>query len=144
MSNYWWVVKTADNSLHTIGNNEEPSSNKYLEVVIAPIDLLTGEPERGEWLQIENIETSPGVFERIATVDQQVKDAILLSEQTSRDDKQAEDDTALANYRQAKRKLKQIKKADLRNAEDIKTAIIILRNALLRVEEKIFNIDENG
>lgn len=143
MSTKYWVVKLADNTLHTIGHSKRPKQAEYLEVVEAPIDQITGEPERGEWLQLEDLEVSPGEFERIATVNQMLKNTILAQEAADKLAHEGSEEDKKTLYKADKKKLKALKKNNLQSADDIKAAIIILRDMMLKIEEALLNVDEN-
>lgn len=142
MSSQFWVVKLADDSLHTIGYSGKPDHPDYIEVVAAPIDILTGLAEEGIWLQLEDIEQpgDPGNFILTATVDEALKANILAQREVDRLANEAEDDTKVTAFKDLKTKIKDLKKSDLTSAESIKDAIIDLQTFVLEIEKRLLNI----
>jgi len=141
MSQQFWVVPdNADpTKLAVIGKTPEPKN----AIATAPYDPLTGLLEEGIWLQIEEIERpdEPGVFDKVATVDDGLKTSILAERETDRLQNENQRQTRDSEFRGFKKTVKRIKHADLSTAEGIKTAIINIQNLLVKLEERSTNID---
>ena len=143
-----YVVKLADGTLHSIEktHGSKPRDPRYIEIVDGLRDPLTGKLEEGVWLQIEDIERpdEPGVFDRVATVNETLKDSILAQRETDRLNNEMARDNKDAEFKGLKRALKRIKKSDLSTAEGIKTAILTIQKVLVKLEERIINIDPDS
>lgn len=141
-----WIVKLIDGSLYSFRANHRPVSPRYLDVFPGLIDPLTGSVEEGVWLQLENIEDpdNPGVFILTATVNEVLKASILagrLADETAKNDaKKIKDDLFKAD----KKALKAIKLNKLNTAEEIRNAIITLKDMMVKIEEALLNVDENA
>lgn len=109
----------------------------------APIDPLTGLPEEGTWLQLEDIErpSEPGVYDRVVTVNETLKNNILGQRAADKLANELEDENKLNEIKSLKATLKNLKKADLTNAESIKQAIVNINDFLIKLDEGFLNID---
>ena len=138
---YWVVIDNTDpTKLAVIGATPKPKS----AITRAPIDPLTGLTEEGIWLQIEDIERpeQPGIFDKVATVDEILKNNILGQRAADKIASDLDKKNKNNEFKDIKNKIKGIKKADLSNAESIKQVILDLVDMVLKLEERLINLDE--
>ncbi len=123
-----------DNDLIVI--RVEKRSKKPKNAVLAPLDSLTGEPERFEWLQIETI---AGVL--TATVNQALKDQILSDEAAKKAQEEA-DKQADKDQRKIKRdEIKAFKKNQINGLPEIREALSDLVDMVTELDKRVFSLE---
>ena len=138
MIRYWVCSKDGGTTLYTVGANFRPQE----AIGLAPLDPLTGEIERPEWLQIEDVEVEPGRFEKQASVNQALKNQIQSQEAADKLAKDGAREDFKNELKALKQNLKKVKPQDLQDAQNIRQTLLWLTDAVLKLEKAVFGVGD--
>lgn len=133
----YYVVRDKNDArkLALLFQNFPPRAEHYA----APFDL-NGRPEDPEWLQIESIEQPDGSFKKMATVDQDKKQQILLDRAQAKDDKRNERNEKIRRRNKINKSIRDFKDSDLQDSVKIRQTL----KALVEFVKENYDLSDQG
>lgn len=140
MSKPYFII-FSDGSQKVEYRSHAPRGGNIESVFTAPIDPLTGNVERAEWLQVEKIDHGNGKVDTV-TINQALKAQIIADKLASDLQKELDNELEKENLKAAKRAAKLIKKSDLTDLESIRSAFDNLNKFVLALEKRVLDIEK--
>lgn len=119
----YWIVPSSlnPNTLEVIKRKGQRPKNAIMR---APVDRLTGEPEEGQWLTIQEVnDPETNQPRKVAVVDKALKAQIRAERRARRDQIRQEQQEEKNKINVLRKKFRDFRKNDISSLEDVQEAL---------------------